>query len=186
MKKYIFGYGSLINLKSAAKTFQRPISDDDIRLVSAAGYFRVWRIVVPVRTEQENGEIVSAVFLDIEQRGDSDVNGVLIEVTDEELSNLDIRESSYDRLEITSHVRPCIEDGVVYTYQGKPSFFVEHYDRPVVPGRYLAMVAAGVERWGSEFSNQYDVTTEPCPFEIFDGAYRFCDDMQNFLTGHDK
>lgn len=186
MKKYVFGYGSLINLESAAKTLQRPIGDDEIRLVSGAGYFRVWRIVVPVRTERESAGVVSAVFLDIKQCGDSDINGVLIETNEEELGNLDIRESSYDRIEITSHVRPRVEDGVVYTYQGKAKFFVEHYDRPVIPGRYLAMVAAGVKHWGTEFSNQYDATTEPCPFEIFDGAYQFCDDIQNFLTGHDK
>ena len=40
---YLFGFGSLINLASAQKSFKRVLSQDDLIPVKIKGYERVWK-----------------------------------------------------------------------------------------------------------------------------------------------
>ena len=95
MKSYIFGYGSLINLESVAKTLGRTVNDNQVLIVDAKNYSRLWRLVVQVIVNKYRGKPVNAVFFDIADKHGEELNGILIEVSTYELKKLDIREKYY-------------------------------------------------------------------------------------------
>lgn len=185
MKNYIFGYGSLINLESVAKTLGRIVNDNEVLIVDVKNFSRLWRLVVPVIVNEYRNKPVNAVFLDIADQGGEELNGILIEVSIDELKKLDIREKYYRRIDITKNIRPQVQDGKVFTYQGNPEFFVENFNNPVVLTQYLNIVDKGIRHWGKEFFNNFIATTQPCNFRMIDGTYKFYDKEQNILTGRD-
>lgn len=186
MKNYIFGYGSIINLKSAEKTLRRPVKDDEAFLVDLHNYIRVWRLVAPVIVQRDGEQPVHAVFLDVQNEAGKLVNGILIDVNTDELGRLDIREKHYNRIDVTPHVRPPVENSRVFAYQGKPQFFAENFADPKVLARYVDIVYQGIRHWGTEFQKRYEATTLPHHFEVIDGVYRFHDPDQNIVTGRDS
>ena len=185
MKHFIFGYGSLINLESAAKTLGRIISDNQVLIVDAKNFSRLWRLVIKVIVNGKLKKPVNAVFLDIANQRGKESNGIVIEVTIDELKKLDIREQHYRRIDITRYIHPQIQDGKVYSYQGEPEFFAENFTNPVVLTQYLNLVDKGVRHWGKDFSNKFEATTQPFNFQMVDGMYKFYNEEQNILTGRD-
>lgn len=185
MKNYIFAYGSLINLESAAKTLGRIVNDNEVLTVDAKNYLRLWRLVAQVIVNECRDKPVNAVFLDIADQGGEELNGILIEVTRNELEKLDIREKYYRRIDITEYIHPPVQDGRVFVYQGKPEFFVENFTNPVVLTQYLNIIDKGIRHWGKEFSDRFEATTQPHGFAMIDGVYRFYDKELNILTGRD-
>jgi len=186
MKSYIFGYGSLVNIDSAAKTLGRIINDNQVLIVDAIDFSRLWRLVTKVIVNGKQGEDVNAVFLDIAYQRGKESNGIVFEVSIDELKKLDIREQYYRRIDITKYIRPHIQDGKVYTYQGKPEFFAENFTSPVVLAQYLKMIDEGIRRWGKSFSDKFKATTQPLNFTIINGTYKFYNEEQNILTGRDQ
>ena len=89
---YLFGFGSLINLASAQKSFKRVLTQNDLISVKIKGYERVWNAVESI--EFEDG-IVNGVFLNIQKNENSILYGVVIKITDEELEVLKLREKNY-------------------------------------------------------------------------------------------
>lgn len=154
-------------------------------MVEAIHFSRLWRVVVPVIIHGHKDNPVNAVFLDIEKRRGRTVNGIIIELSIDELKKLDIREKHYSRIDITKYIHPQIQKGKAFAYQGKPEFFVENFANPKVLTQYLKIVYKGIQRWGKEFSNKFEATTLPYSFETIDGAYKFYDKQQNILTGRD-
>jgi hypothetical protein len=185
MKDYIFGYGSIINLESAAKTLGRTVEDHEVLMVEARDFSRLWRVVVPVIVDGYGENPVNAVFLDIEKHQGKGVSGIIIQVTTDELKRLDIREKPYSRIDITPYIHPRVQDGRIFAYQGKPEFFVDNFDNPKVLTQYLNIVYKGLQHWGREFSDRFEETTQPHNFETIDGSYKFGDVEQNILTGRD-
>jgi len=185
MKNYIFGYGSLINLQSAAKTLGRTVKDSEVLIVDAKNYTRVWRLVTQVIVSECRDKPVNAVFLDIADQSEKELNGILIKVSINELKKLDIREKDYRRIDITNYIHPQVQDSKVFTYQGKPEFFVENFTNPIILTQYLNVLHQGIQHWGKEFFDKFEATTQPCNFGTLHGAYKFCDKEQNILTGRD-
>jgi hypothetical protein len=183
MKNYVFGYGSIINLESAAKTLGRPIKDDDAFIVDLQNYVRIWRVVAPVIVHRDGEQLIHAVFLDIQNQVGKSVNGILIDLSIDELNKLDIREKHYNRIDITPHVRPPLDNSRIFAYQGKPQFFVENFADPKVLARYVDIVYQGIRHWGTDFQEKYEATTLPHHFDVIDGVYRFNDPEQNIVTG---
>jgi len=185
MKSYILGYGSLINLESASKTLGRIISDNEVLIVDVKNYSRLWRLVIEVIVNDYQNKPVNAVFLDIADQGGKELNGIVIEVSMNELKKLDIREKYYSRINITKCIHPQVQDGKVFAYQGKPEFFVENFANPVVLTQYLNIVNKGIRHWGKEFSDKFAATTQPFQFRMIDGDYKFYNKEQNIFTGRD-
>jgi len=185
MKTFLFGYGSIINLESAEKTIGRTVKEDDVLLVTAKDFLRTWRVVIPVVLNDDQDETVDAIFLDLEHHKGGTVNGIAIEVSPYECDKLDIREQYYKRIDITECVAPPVPDGRVFTYQGRPEFFVKPAREPKILGLYLDIVYRGVRHWGKEFVDAFEESTQPCIYEVIEGAYKFLDDELNVLTGHD-
>ena len=184
MKNFVFGYGSLINLQSAEKTLGRAVRESDVQIVNLVNYSRVWRLIGQVIVDNYQ-DPVNAAFLDIAYQNGAVSNGILIEVTSDELKKLDKREKHYRRINITQFIRPQVQDGKIFTYQGEPEFFADNFPNPVVLTQYVKMVEQGTEYWGKEFSDQFNKTTRHHQFKTVDGHYKFYDVEQSILTGRD-
>lgn len=101
MELYVFGYGSLMNPMSLARTLPR---EHTFHPGVLPGYKRRMNL----RYEEH-------VFLNIVPREDSAVDGLLIPITEDELELLKEREEGYDCVDITSLLREKI-DGIAYAF----------------------------------------------------------------------
>lgn len=98
MKNYIFGYGSLLETESRKRT--NPLVDK-VYPLKIHGFLRGWF----ARTGVEG---LTTTFLGcVKATKDSFVNGIIYEVSQEELNELDKREKGYKRILVTSE---AIED----------------------------------------------------------------------------
>ena len=97
---YLFGFGSLINIKSAQKSFKRTLNKEDLIPIKIKGYERVWNAQESIRFENipTNG-----VFLNIKKNPTQTIYGAIIKITPEELEVLKIREKNYTCITISSN-----------------------------------------------------------------------------------
>ena len=95
---YVFGYGSLMNPESAARTLQRVPSREELVPARLPGWQRKWQIAGSGLLGEEE-EPRTLVFLDIVPAEKGRVmNGILLRVENaEELARLDQRERHYNR-----------------------------------------------------------------------------------------
>ena len=69
---YLFGFGSLVNIKSAQNSFKnRELKKEDLIPVKIRGYKRVWNSIESICFEKE---IVNGIFLNIEISYKADSN----------------------------------------------------------------------------------------------------------------
>ena len=85
---YLFGFGSLINLASAQNSFKRVLTQNDLIPVKIKGYERVWNALESI---QFGTEVVNGVFLNIQKNENSILDGVVIEISEEELEILKLK-----------------------------------------------------------------------------------------------
>ena len=181
----VFGYGSLINLKSAERTLGRTIDEKDVSLVEIRDYTRMWGVVGNVIVHNNAGvRFVNAVFLDIQKKPNEFVNGILIPVSSTELGLLDERERFYRRVNVSHEIYPKQEEKTVFAYVGRSELFVRNYHDPVILKKYQNIVSEGVTHWGEGFAHRFQTTARPHTFRVIDGSYEFLDYRQNILTGH--
>ena len=62
---YLFGYGSLINLVSAQKSFKRELKQEDLIPVNIKGYDKVWNSIEFI--EFEDKKQVNGIFLNLKK-----------------------------------------------------------------------------------------------------------------------
>ena len=98
---YLFGFGSLINLKSAQKSFTRVLSQNDLIPVEIKGYKRVWNSIENIKFK-DNDEEINGVFLNLQKDENASVNGVIIKITQSEFEILKLREKNYSQIKIKS------------------------------------------------------------------------------------
>ena len=112
----------------------------------------------------------------MDQRGNG-ANGVLIEVTEDELALLDVREMRYDRTEVTADIHPLdaavasLAYDRVITYTAKPA---HHAPAPppdaVVLSTYAATVEAAFAALGEQQLQHYRDTTDLPPVEVVEAT----------------
>lgn len=125
---WIFGYGSLASPESMARTIGRvAVRGADFFQADLAGYGRRWNYGVchiSATWQLDDGTDVgdgTIVALGLVEAADERVNGVVASIVAGELKNLDRRERSYDRVDVTEFVT-LIDDedgavsGSIYTY----------------------------------------------------------------------
>ncbi len=149
---FIFGYGSLINKASRAKTGQT----GDAIPVMAKGIKRRWSLVV-----SSIGLTALGATLD----DDSKCNGVLVHVEEAELPKFDERETpyGYSRIQLQrSFLAPFLQGdllpaGIFWTYvtenPGQASTA-----NPIIES-YLGVILTGCWDFGPEFARQFIQTT---------------------------
>lgn len=144
---FIFGYGSLINKDSRAKTGQT----SDAMATMVKGIKREWNLVVP----KFGFTTLGATFNE-----SAFCNGVIVSVLEQTLSDFDAREVAYgySRIQLQKEMavpfnNGIIPDGNIWTYvtdsPGKPS-----EDTPLVQS-YIDVVLAGCWDFGRLFVEEF-------------------------------
>ena len=123
MKKYIFGYGSLVNNESRFITLKRHIDPIKAIIDSSFGYVRKWNYY----NQDKN---IIALGLEKNIFG-SNINGILFDVYDNEIALLDKREIGYEKIMIPPNYINVLAkdklldiDSIIYTYIPKKDFIL--------------------------------------------------------------
>lgn len=135
--KYVFGYGSLLHPKSAARTWSG-MESQPRELIPARlkHYRRSWSAVAPNRVGAgtKDGNITDYLaYMNLERAAGSSALGVLIPVSDSELRALDTREEFYARLDVTTNVE-VIDEASAKIAEGATVFTYITFC-PIPPGR---------------------------------------------------
>lgn len=174
---YVFGYGSLINLKSLSNALKREVTKEDVKTAFLENYKRAWTLKELIYFEDIN-EAKYARFLDLVQEKDRKVNGILFGVSEDEFKNLKIREKNYHMNDVSNLILPRQEIRV-YTVFAKEEFLVDSSDGIVVPGKYVEMVESACKYLGNDFYTDYLNSTEDYRnYDVVEGVYKFVDEQQ--------
>lgn len=168
-KKYIFGYGSLVSAQDIERTLGHP--PESLEQVTLTGWVRDWGIILNNSTTNRHYEtlperkvpsFVAILNIHKPRNGERETNpnGVLFPVTDQEMQKMDERESHYRRIEITEGLtyKP---DGKVYTYVGLSKYLETPSLRlkTIVPKSYRELVEASFSSFGEESLARFRATT---------------------------
>ncbi len=173
---YLFGFGSLVNIKSAQNSFKnRELKKEDLIPVKIRGYKRVWNSIESICFEKE---IVNGIFLNIQKDENSYIFGVMIKISEEEFEVLKLREKNYSCVTIKkeSVINQTKEDKIAKI--GQKNCFI--------PSRYIEIVKEGVKNFSKEFQDNFEDIFSNFPFEIKEGIYTFSDPIQNQAAKNSK
>ena len=176
---YLFGFGSLINLSSAQKSFKRVLTQNDLISVKIKGYERVWNAIESI--EFEDG-IVNGVFLNIQKNENSILYGVVVKITEEELEILKLREKNYSCITIKkeSILTKNIDDDLIAFMTTKEDKLAKKDDKnSFIPLKYTQIVKNALENYNEEFKQNFKHIFENYPFALKAGDYTFTDPIQN-------
>lgn len=168
---YIFGYGSLINPQSIAKTLQEHLEDSSVEPTVLRDYERSWSIEDQVFIEGDTRREITMVFLNIKASKGAKCNGVVFPVNEKQLLDFDKRERRYNRVDVGHLVNPR-KDIPVYTYVGKEPYITPP-DTAFVADIYEKIVEDGLALRGESFRSEYLATTVPHSFNRVSEAYTF-------------
>ena len=182
MKKYIFGYGSLINLESASRTLKRPLSKGDVKVANLKNYQRNWLLWDTVFSS-ELSEEVRGIFLNVSYSEGEYLNGVLIELNDEELGYFKIREKNYNCVDVSENIELELNDSdeeyIVYTFAGKSDFLLNNdFTNSYIFEKYIDIVNIGLSNFGEAFYSEFTKTTVLNSVPKLSGTYTFVDSSQ--------
>ena len=172
--EYVFGYGSLV--ETADQAGHAVVG----KVAHALDYCRNWSVAMEnsrdipgykyyLDAKDGTRPDVVVVFLNIVRCNGARVNGLVREVAEAELIELDSRERNYSRTDISAHIAPAIE-GTVWAYMGT-SDAVERFrkglseQRAVIGREYLEGVKRQFAALGDQALREYEDLTEvaPCP-----------------------
>lgn len=176
---YIFGYGSLVNIKSAQKSFKRELKHEDFIPIQVKGFKKAWNSIEYIVFEDKE-EIVNGIFLNLQKDETAKTNGVLLKITDEEFEFLKLREKNYSCIEITSIEDFKLEEKV-YTFMttNESKIAKEEDTNCFIPKKYIELLENGLEPYSKEFQKEFISSYSNFPFPIKDGTYNFSDPIQN-------
>jgi gamma-glutamylcyclotransferase (GGCT)/AIG2-like uncharacterized protein YtfP len=164
----VFAYGSLLNIRSFERTLGRRYNAQRIVAI-AAGWRRAWTAVMPNEgyfEQTSTGRLMPERirYLNLRQCADSDLNGVLYQLDEQELKLLDARELGYDRIVVDWALPDTSSRGQAYLYVASPEWVCEQSQprsSAAVRKTYVDAVEEGVESLGAGFRAGYDASTEP-------------------------
>lgn len=170
----MFGYASLVSAQSAAETLGRP-EPIPLRPARLRGWKRRWSQARDNHRSEKTFALADGSLpaycmgLNVErgEDGAGPVNGVLIELTEEELARLDIREIRYDRIEVTDLIEAQgpLPDAVI-TYSAKErNFAPSPPPGTVILDNYASTVEAAFDELGPGELDHYLASTGPLPVE---------------------
>jgi len=167
----LFGYGSLVLQESASMTLGRPAGDlRPVRLHDWRRRFSQRRdnLTCEKTFECDGGRRPEWILgLNVEEGEDEagPVNGVVIELSEDELDRLDIREIRYDRVDVSGSVEGEGLPERIVTYTAKPFHFApEPPEDAVILESYASAVELGFSGLGNGELDHYLATT-PYPVE---------------------
>ena len=177
---YLFGFGSLVNIKSAQNSFKnRELKKEDLIPVKIRGYKRVWNSIESICFEKE---IVNGIFLNIQKDENSYIFGVMIKISEEEFEVLKLREKNYSCVTIKkeSVINQKLDDDLIAFMTTKENKIAKiGQENCFIPSRYIEIVKEGVKNFSKEFQDNFEDIFSNFPFEIKEGIYTFSDPIQN-------
>lgn len=177
---YLFGYGSLINIISAQKSFKRELKQSDLIPVNIKGYDKVWNSIEFIEFEDQGQ--VNGIFLNLKEDENKSTNGVVVKITDEEFELLKLREKNYSYITIkASNVEniKLSEDVIAFMTTREDKIANKETDNCFIPAKYIDILTNSFDVYNDEFVSEYKKSLENFPFDIKEGTYKFCDPIQN-------
>lgn len=171
----LFAYGSLVSPESAARTLGRPVeASPPLRL---PGWRRRWSTMRDNHASEKtfaraDGSLPGQVLgLNLEpSEGSRGPNGVVLELGEDELARLDMRELRYDRFSIGGLAGAAGVDEV-FAYRAKPAHHAPHPpDDAIVIASYASFVEAAFGALGPGQRELYLETTEPPPADVVEAV----------------
>ncbi len=171
----VFGYGSLADPESAARTLGREVAGMEIATLT--GWRRRWSCwrdnLAHEKTfaVEPGGELPPAIVgLNVEpaEPGEAGPNGVLIEVTEADLVRLDVREMRYDRVDVSGCEEPTGSFERVVAYTAKPAHSTRPPEGAVIMAPYVRTVEAAFDALGPGQLDAFRDTTGPLPAPAVD------------------
>lgn len=175
----LFAYGSLVSVASAARTLGRPV--EHVAVARLPGWRRRWSQVRDNRATEksfahaETGAVpLHCLGLNLE-RDDAGVgpNGVLLEVSEDELERLASREIRYDRIDVTETVATdmAADFARVVTFTAKPENFAPTPPPgAVILAPYVRAVEAAFGSIGADELDLFRETTGRTPVEVIEAV----------------
>lgn len=180
MSLAVFAYASLASPASAEQTLGRPVpAAAPARL---HGYRRGWTLARDNHASEKRfvcaDGSMPAYCLGLNLDPDPDAkapNGALIEISEEELERLDLRELRYLRTDVTGAVRARDDEppafDAVFAYTARPA---HHHPEPppgsIVIASYPRTIEAAFAALGPGELDTYRATTTPAPVETVDAV----------------
>lgn len=176
---FLFGYGSLLSSESASKTLGRQLNAADIHLSHIVGYRRTWTAPANIQlVEKDVIESRIALFLDLSISPATKCNGVLLNVSDDELARLDIRERQYERITVMAQLAASYVPAYTYVVS------VPQKARDgVVLESYFQLVNAALASFSQEFRDDFWESTDIPRQPLQIGSYIFANLQQNAAAG---
>lgn len=169
----MFGYGSLVSPESLGRTLGRTVSIGvEVHEAELSGYQRRWNYgighVAGWWTDDDGvHQECTIVALGLVAAAELAVNGVVVQVSSDELAQLDHRERHYDRVDVTELVRTATPiDGEVVTYVPRAEA-IERYEAARTAGtaaieqRYWDLVDGAFAALGDDRRVRYHASTPP-------------------------
>jgi hypothetical protein len=176
---YLFGFGSLININSAQKSFQRVLKQEDLIPVQIKGFQRVWNALESVKFDED---LVNGVFLNIEKNPQNTLYGVVIKITAQELEVLKLREKNYSCINISFKDvlnRDFDSDLIAFMTINKEKIAKKDDENCFIPSKYIDILNEGLKNYDEFFVNDFKKCLENLPFSLKEGNYTFSDPIQN-------
>ena len=176
---YLFGFGSLINLASAQKSFERVLTQNDLIPVKIKGYKRVWNALEYLVFDNE---CVDGVFLNIQKDENSILYGVVIEISQKELEILKLREKNYSCITIKTQdiLSQNIKNDLTAFMTTNPKKIASlGSSNCFIPSKYIDVVKNALENYDEDFKENFKEIFQNYPFAIKEGNYTFLDPIQN-------
>ncbi|WP_321471205.1 hypothetical protein [Halarcobacter sp.] len=178
---YIFGFGSLININSAQKSFRRKLQRRDFIPVILKGYEKIWNSIEYIEFEDEE-KVYEGIFLNLQKQPSSTTNGVVLKITPEEFEFLKKREKNYSFIKLDGKDIEGIDTNEeIYTFITKNEDRIAKKSNKfcVIPQKYINLLEEGLSSYNEDFKKEFVNSYSSCPFPIKDGKYRFSDPIQN-------
>ena len=175
---YLFGYGSLINLSSAQKSFKRVLKQEDLIPVNISGFNKVWNSIENINFD---GVDVNGVFLNLEKSPSNFTNGVIVKITDQELELLKLREKNYTCISIkASQANIALDEDIIAFMTTNKEKIAKKADKNCfIPAKYIDILTSAFSSYSQEFIKEYSKCLKDYPFELKQGTYTFSDPVQN-------
>ena len=176
---YLFGFGSLINLASAQKSFERVLTQNDLIPVKIKGYKRVWNALESIVFDKE---CVDGVLINIQKDENSILYGVVIEISQKELEILKLREKNYSCITIKTQdiLSQNIKNDLTAFMTTNPKKIASlGSSNCFIPSKYIDVVKNALENYDEDFKKNFKEIFQNYPFAIKEGNYTFLDPIQN-------
>lgn len=180
---YIFGYGSLINIKSAQKSFKRVLQFSDFIPVVLKGYVKIWNSIEYIKFENDS-KVYEGIFLNLKKSDSNNTNGVVLKITPEEFELLK-KEKNYSCIKLdVKHIDGLETSEDIYTFITTKEDKLAKKDNKscVIPNRYIKLLEEGIIYYEDSFKKDFINSYSNYPFNIKDGVYTFADPIQNKLA----